>query len=100
MVKAVQMKELRGSILRFLREIYDNSIALASILESYYQYFKVDDIKDCVSYLVEKGYVVEKELKSPFTTSFDVSLVYKISTKGIDLLEGTIEDPAVFTKRI
>ena len=97
--KTVQMKELRGNILRFLREIYDNTIAHASILESYYQYYKVDDIEDCIAYLVDKGYAVKKELKSPFA-SFEVSHIYKISTKGIDLLEGTIEDPGIFTKGV
>lgn len=87
----VRIKELRGSILEFLNGCYPRTVARNSVYSTYYEYEDVDDISDCLDYLTEKGYVEEKELKAPFDDFYHMTHYYKISVKGIDLLEGSLE---------
>ena len=49
------IKELRGSILKFLQDCYPHIMARDSLIATYYEYEKVDDICDAIEYLKEKG---------------------------------------------
>lgn len=89
------IKELRGSILKFLQDCYPHIMARDSLIATYYEYEKVDDICDAIEYLKEKGYVDEKKLEAPFADRFHYSSFYRITVKGIDLVEGTVTDAGI-----
>lgn len=93
----IRMKELRGNILAFLMGCFPNTVARDSIYATYYEYEDVDDINACLEYLKEKGFVEEKEIQAPFNDFYHFTHYYKITAKGIDLLERTITpDPGIF----
>ena len=90
------MKALRGQILDFLKRIYPREIEELEIVAVFYQYHKDTEIRQALAYLVDKGYVEVKKVVMPYDKRRYRTL-YKISPTGIDLLEGTIEDPAILT---
>ena len=87
------MKLLRGQILDFLKRIYPREIEELEILSVFYQYYKDVEIQQSLAYLVDKGYVEARKV-SIYNKKKQHTL-YKLSPKGIDLLERTIEDPAI-----
>jgi len=88
------MKALRGQILDFLKRIYPREIEELEIVAVFYQYHRDTEIRQALAYLVDKGYVEVKKVVMPYDKRRYRTL-YKVSPKGIDLLEGTIEDPAI-----
>jgi hypothetical protein len=88
------MKHLRGQLLDFLKRIYPRNIEELGIISVFYEYYRDKDIKQSLQYLVDKGYVEKEERKHPYRRREKVSF-YKISAKGIDLIEGTIDDAGV-----
>lgn len=99
MLPAQVKKEFRGEILTFLYGIHPLAISQVSIYQTYFQYYRTEDIDKILEYLVEKGYV-EEELIQPPNTMFEIVKNYKITPAGIDLLDGTIQDPGiVFARR-
>ena len=98
MIPAQVKKEFRGELLCFLYDIHPLSISLTSIYQTYFQYYKTEDIDKILEYLVEKGYVEEETVQPP-NTMFETVRRFKITPAGIDLLDGTIEDPGVLIVR-
>lgn len=93
----VRIKQLRGSILAFLNGCFPNTVARDSIYATYYEYEDVDDINSCLEYLKEKGLVEERNIQAPFNDFYHFTHYYKITAKGIDLLERTIKpDPGIY----
>jgi hypothetical protein len=88
------MKHLRGQLLDFLKRIYPRNIEELGIISVFYEYYRDKDIRQSLQYLVDKGYVEKEERKHPYRRREKVSF-YKISAKGIDLIEGTIDDAGV-----
>lgn len=98
MLPAQIKKEFRGEILSFLYGIHPLAISQVSIYQTYFQYYRTEDIDKILEYLVEKGYV-EEELIQPPNTMFEIVKNYKITPAGIDLLDGTIQDPGIIFVR-
>lgn len=98
MLPAQIKKEFRGEILTFLYGIHPLAISQVSIYQTYFQYYRTEDIDRILEYLVEKGYV-EEEMIQPPNTMFEIVRNYKISPSGIDLLDGTITDPGIIFVR-
>ena len=86
---------LRGKLLDLLRKVYPDGIEKTSIISILFQYHKTDDISASLEYLVDKEYAVKKEYPHPFVVQ-EMIHWYKLSPRGIDLLEGNIqEDPGI-----
>lgn len=85
------MKALRGHLLKFLFRVYPKEIEELSIISVFYQYYSDIEIKKALQYLADKGYV-EKRVE-PFPGFHRRKLhLYKITAKGIDVIEGTCRD--------
>lgn len=91
-------KELRGLVLFFLSNIYPCSISKVSVYKSFYQYWQTDHIDRALAYLEDKGYAARMELKDPFGEPFEVIEEWEVTSKGIDLCEGTIHDDGVLSE--
>ena len=98
MLPAQVKKEFKGQILSFLYGIHPLAISQVSIYQTYFQYYRTEDIDKILEYLVEKGYV-EEGLIQPPNTMFELVKNYKITPAGIDLLDGTIQDPGIIFVR-
>jgi DNA-binding PadR family transcriptional regulator len=87
-------KSLRGLILDFLKRIYPREIEELEVIAVFYQYHRDTEIRQALAYLVDKGYVEAKKVAIPYDKRRHRTL-YKITPKGIDLLEGEIIDDTV-----
>lgn len=85
---------LRGKILEFLKHLYPEGADERSVVSIYYEYHRHADILGSLEYLTDKEYISRKEIPHQYKPGEKIKL-YKISPKGIDLLEGLIEDPAI-----
>jgi len=88
------VKELRGKVLFFLSYIAPKAIDTQSIIKTMYEYHQVEDIEKALDYLYEKKLVSRTETLHPFRKR-EKLINYKITPKGIDTIEGTLEDPAI-----
>lgn len=91
-------KELRGLVLYFLFNIYPCDISKVSVYKSFYQYWQTEQVDKALAYLQDKGYVIKSSRKDPFGGPFDMIENWEISSKGIDLCEGTIKDEGVLSE--
>ena len=91
-------KEFRGEILSFLYGIHPLAISQVSIYQTYFQYYRTEDIDKILEYLVEKGYAEEETIQPP-GAMYETVKNYKITPAGIDLLDGTIQDPGIIFVR-
>jgi DNA-binding PadR family transcriptional regulator len=89
---------LRGAILQFLKDIYPEGAERRTILSIFYQYYRYEAIERSLEYLVDKEYVTRKDVPHPYR-SIDTISIYRIGPKGIDLLDGLAQDPAVLVPR-
>jgi DNA-binding PadR family transcriptional regulator len=87
-------KSLRGLILDFLKRIYPREIEELEVIAVFYQYHRDTEIRQALAYLVDKGYVEAKKVAVPYDKR-RYRMLYKITPKGIDLLEGEIIDDTV-----
>jgi hypothetical protein len=85
---------LRGKILEFLRNLYPEGADERTIVGILYEYHDYDDIIESLSYLADKGYAARTEVPHLYKPAERIR-IYKIAPAGIDLLDGTILDPAV-----
>ena len=86
---------LRGKLLELLKRVYPDGIEKVTVISILFQYHKTDDISASLEYLVDKDYAIKKEFSHPVVAQ-EVIHWYKLSPKGIDLLEGNIpEDPGI-----
>jgi DNA-binding PadR family transcriptional regulator len=88
------IKSLRGLILDFLNRIYPREIEELEIIAVFYQYYRDTEIRQALAYLADKGYVDVKKVVIPYDKRRYRTL-YKITPKGIDLLDGEIVDDTV-----
>jgi DNA-binding PadR family transcriptional regulator len=87
-------KELRGYILDFLKRVYPRKVEELNIIATFYQYWTDSQIKRTLAYLTEKGYVEIEEKPHPVLKRKRLKF-YKLTARGIDLLEGTISDDGI-----
>ncbi len=92
-------KELRGNLLQFLYTIYPHPISREAVYETFFEYWETDDILKALQYLVDKGYIEESRLGSPFGSVFARIHNYKLTSKGQDLYDQTTEDNGVYVRR-
>jgi hypothetical protein len=85
---------LRYKILDFLYRIYPEGAEEQTIIEIFYEYHKFEDIKKQLHYLLDCGYIEKKETPIMLGSRRLVSW-YKMNPKGIDLINGVIQDKAV-----
>lgn len=91
-------RELRGLLVFFLYKIYPSEIERTAIYKSFYQYWKTEEIDRALEYLREKDYIRCDERPNPFGGPFDRLRHYKILPGGIDICEGTADDPGILAE--
>jgi DNA-binding PadR family transcriptional regulator len=89
-------KALRGYILDFLKRIYPAEVEELNVIATFYEYWTEQQIKRALAYLVDKGYIEKTERKHPVLPRRKLHF-YRLTAKGIDLLERTVEDNGIIT---
>jgi len=90
---------LRGKILDLLKRVYPDGIEQKTFFSILFQYHKPEDIRASLEYLVDTDYISLKEQPHPVFEQEKVQW-YKLSPKGVDLLEGNIaENPGILIQR-
>lgn len=82
---------LRGKILWLLKQNL-SGLDKDGIVHVFYQYYKLQEIEEALHYLEGKGYVQTEEVKLKPHLSYKL---YRITPKGIDLLDGIEEDRGI-----
>lgn len=85
---------LRGEILDYLRFIGNKSVDELNITHIFYMDYLHLDIKDSLFYLSDKGYISKNEV-DVFGHAYKKKNIYKLTAKGIDLLDGLIKDSGI-----
>jgi len=87
-------KALRGYVLDFLKRVYPAQVEELNIIATFYQYWTDAQIRRTLAYLADKGYVDVEEKPHPVLKRKTLKL-YKLTAKGVDLSEGTIQDDGI-----
>jgi len=87
-------KELRGYILDFLKRVYPAKVEELNVIATFYQYWTDTQIRRTLAYLADKGYVDIEEKPHPVLKRKKLKF-YRLTARGIDLLEGTISDDGI-----
>ena len=95
--EAKQNKAIRGYILRTLAKGHVNSALVRTVASALVQeqLILTPDISKHLDYLVDAGYVEFTNKRVNAYTAFKNDSVIKLTREGVDLLEGTTEDPGV-----
>ena len=90
-------KALRGYILRYLAKGNQNMLLVRQITNAMVAEGLVltPDISKHLEYLQEAGYIVFTDKKVTAYDAYRKDAIIKLTRKGVDLLEDTIEDPGV-----
>ncbi|MDR1248642.1 MAG: hypothetical protein LBK63_04985 [Treponema sp.] len=90
---------LRGKLLELLRKVYPEGVDKKTVMSVFFQYHKTEDLSTSLEYLVDKEYILKKEFPHPYLEQEFIQW-YKLSPKGMDLLEGNIgADPGILIPR-
>jgi len=87
-------KQLRGAILQMMSNISPTAADENAIIAAYYQYHKPSEIRRSLQYLVDSGYLNKTKDPHPYMRLEKITR-YKISPKGINLLEGDACDVGI-----
>lgn len=87
-------KQLRGAILQMMKNINPTTAEENAIIAAYYQYYKPIEIRRALQYLVDSGYLDRTRAPHPFLRMEKIS-TYRISPKGINVLEGDAQDVGI-----
>ncbi len=85
---------MRYEILDYLNRIYPRAVEEIEIISVFYRLYDVKKIERNLYYLHEKGYIDILEVEIPYL-QYKKKKLFKISPKGIDLLEKRIKDESV-----
>lgn len=90
-------RAIRGYIIRCLIRSCNNTALTKHLSNSLFMqgYIMSPDIKKYIDYLVNGGYIEFTDKKVKAYTIYADDAVVKLTNKGINLAEGTIEDPGV-----
>lgn len=93
-VEVMKNKRLRGQVLRTLTLFYPSKVDVSGIKSALLTRGMTisADIAKVLHYLQDKGYVKISESK---ISDFEDSDLVELTAKGVDLIEGTIDDPGV-----
>ena len=90
---------LRGKTLSLLKKVYPDGVDEITLISILYQYHKTEDVLATLEYLADKGYV-EKSQHPHHFKEHEYIRWYKLTPKGVDLLEGNIgPDPGILVQR-
>lgn len=84
-------KQLRGSLLQMFKQVSPSAVEENAVIAAYYQYHKPVDIRRALQYLSDSGYLDKTKDPHPYHRLEKINR-YKISPKGINLLEGDARD--------
>ena len=92
-----QNKAIRGYIVRALAKGSNNSLLVRHITNALLadNLITVPDISKQLSYLVDGGYIEFTDKKVTAYTAYRKDAVIKLTKAGVDLVEGTTDDPGV-----
>lgn len=92
-----QNKAIRGYIIRALVKGHQNSLLLRQITNALVADGMIvsPDISKHLDYLTEAGYVCFTDKTINAYNAYRKDAVIKLTKEGVDLVEGTIEDPGV-----
>lgn len=93
-----QNKAIRGYIIRCLVKGYNNQALTRQLSSSLYAANLIisPDISKYLDYLRDAGYIeIVADRKVTAYTAYASDAVIKLTRKGVDLVEGTIEDAGV-----
>ena len=92
-----QNKAIRGYIIRSLVKGHQNSLLLRQITNSLVADGLIvsPDISKYLDYLLEAKYICFTDKKVNAYNAYRKDAVIKLTKSGVDLVEGTIEDPGV-----
>lgn len=90
------LQTLRGQILDFLRRVGMRDVEEITIIEVFYRLYTVTEIKESLIYLTDKAYIMRTEMEHPLNRR-QKKVFYRITAKGIDLLDGVIKDAGVIS---
>lgn len=85
---------LRYEILDYLNRIYPRAVEEIEIISVFYRTYRAKEIKRQLYYLLDKGYIEAHEVEIPYMP-YERKKLFKITPKGIDLLDGRIHDESV-----
>ncbi len=90
-------KAVRGYIMRSLAKGYNNTLLCRQLVNVMINdgIIVSPDISKHLDYLRGKGYIEFTDKRVNSYTAYANDATIKITVKGIDLIEGTIEDPGV-----
>jgi DNA-binding PadR family transcriptional regulator len=87
-------KQLRGAILQMMNALGPTTAEENAIIAAYYQYYKPQEIRRSLQYLVDSGYLELTRIPHPFLRHEKIRS-YRITPKGINLIEGDAEDVGI-----
>ena len=92
-----QNKAIRGYIVRALAKGNQNSLLVRQITNALLadNLITVPDISKQLSYLQEAGYVTFTDRSVNAYNAYRKDSIIKLTRKGVDLVEGTINDPGI-----
>lgn len=92
-----QNKAIRGYIVRALAKGSNNSLLVRHITNALLadNLITVPDISKQLSYLVDGGYIEFTDKKVTAYTAYRKDAVIRLTKDGVDLVEGTMDDPGV-----
>jgi hypothetical protein len=95
--EVLQNKAIRGYIIRCLVKGFNNTALTRQISNSMMAAGLVlsPDISKYLDYLNSAGYIEFTQGKVTAYTAYAKDAVVRLTKKGVDLAEGTIEDPGV-----
>jgi hypothetical protein len=85
---------LRYEILDYLNRIYPRAVEEIEIISVFYRTYRTKEIKRQLYYLFDKGYIEAMEIEIPYM-HYEKKKLFKITPKGIDLLDRRIHDDSV-----
>lgn len=96
-MKIKQNKAIRGYIIRSLVKGFQNALLVRQISNALITEGLIisPDISKHLSYLEDSGYIKYTNRKVNSYTAYMKDAVVQLTRKGIDLVEGTIEDAGV-----
>ncbi|PHJ38552.1 hypothetical protein P378_08625 [Desulforamulus profundi] len=92
-----QNKAIRGYIIRSLVKGHQNSLLLRQITNALVADGLIvsPDISKHLDYLLEAGYISFTDKTVNAYNAYRKDAVIKLTRKGVDLVEGTLDDPGV-----
>lgn len=92
-----QNKAIRGYIIRSLVKGFQNSLLVRQIVNAMIAdgIIVSPDISKHLEYLIDAEYIVFTDKKITSYTAYAKDAVVKLTRKGVDLVEGTTDDPGV-----